>query len=616
MTSSNSIDPIIGIDLGTTNTCVAVIEGEQPVVVPTREGHNTMPSMVAKTKDGQALVGHLAKRQALTNPGRTVYGAKRLIGRRFEAPEVQSALEKLTFDCVVGPHDDIRIQLDEEECLAVPEISARILAAAKEAAEAHIGEPVERAVVTVPAYFNDNQRQATRDAGRIAGLEVVRMINEPTAAALAYGFGKSVEQKVAVYDLGGGTFDVSVLELSEGVFEVLATAGDSFLGGEDFDERIIDWLLEGFQREHGIDLSQDRMALQRLRDAAERAKIELSSTAATEIQLPFVHTSAKAGTLHIQQKFTREVFQGLVADLIQRTLDITRSALKSAGVTPKDLGAVLLVGGMTRMVRVHDAVERFFGVTPSRGVHADEAVAVGAAIQASLLAGQSRQTLLLDVTSQDLGIGVAGGLFDVVIPRDTAIPTSTTKEFTTAQDDQTLVRIVVMQGTSQRADENELLGEFLLEGLRRANRGELRIEVKFEISVDGMVSVSARDLETGHAQNLTVTASSGLTDEEIVQMSADREKNLLASVSTDAVDSIVGVAEGLLQRASGRYEQIVAGGAEAIVGKEALDKSKSALDRCRDALESGDEERIQDAIKALERIDDFLLKVSERLEGQ
>jgi molecular chaperone DnaK len=356
------------------------------------------------------------------------------------------------------------------------------------------------------------------------------------------------------------------------------------------------------------------LALQRLRDAAERAKIELSSTPSTEIQLPFVHTSELAGTLHLQEQFTREVFQGLVADLVQRTLDITRGALDSAGVTPADLDAVLLVGGMTRVTRVQDAVERFFGMTPSRGVHADEAVAVGAAIQASLLAGESRETLLLDVTSHDLGIGVAGGLFDVVIPCDTAIPTSTTKEFTTAQDDQSQVRIVVMQGKSQKANDNELLGEFLLEGLRQTNRGELRIEVKFEISVDGMVSVSARDLETGHAQNLTVTASSGLTDEEIVQMSMERDKNLLASVSTDAVDSIVGVAEGLLHRAEGRYEQILRAGGESVVGREALDKSSSALARCRDALESGDEGRIQDAVNALERIDDFLVKVAERLE--
>ena len=484
---------------------------------------------------------------------------------------------------------------------------------AKKIADQALGLDVTRAVITVPAYFNDNQRQATRDAGQIAGLEVLRIINEPTAAALAYGFKKGLNQKTVVFDLGGGTFDISILEIGQEVFEVLSTAGDSFLGGEDFDDRVIDWLAKTFEEENGVDLRKDKMSLQRLRAAAEEAKIELSEAESSEINLPFIHSSPQAGALHVQQLLTRDVFYELVDDLIRRALAICRETLEKSSLKAADLDAVILVGGMTRVPRITKAVSDFFGIAPIRGVHADEAVAAGAAIQGSLLGAGSAETLLLDVTSHDLGIGVAGGLFDIVIPSDTTIPTSATKEFTTAQDGQTQVRILVMQGRSNRADRNELLGEFLLDGLREAGRGELKIDIKFEISADGMVSVSARDQETGQSQNLTVTASSGLTDEEIREMVDRTKQNLLATVETDAVKSQRAEVEEHFQRVKSRLAGLEERGIAQLVGDEPVAKTHEALNRCRDVIDSGDTSRMHETQRALNRIDSFLEQMDARV---
>lgn len=605
-------DVVIGIDLGTTNTCVAVMESDGPRILQTREGHNTMPSVVAFVESGGELVGHLAKRQAVTNATNTVGGVKRLIGRRYQSKEVQEALSRLSFSCAEGPHGDVRVVFGDEQ-LAVPEISSKILLEAKRIAENELGYEVSRAVITVPAYFKDNQRQATRDAGQIAGLEVLRIINEPTAAALAYGFKKGLNQKTVVFDLGGGTFDISILEIGQEVFEVLSTAGDSFLGGEDFDDRIIDWLAKSFEEENGIDLREDKMSLQRLRAAAEQAKIELSEAESSEVNLPFIHSAAKVGALHVQQLLTREVFHDLVDDLIRRALAICRETMEKSGLKASELDAVILVGGMTRVPRITQAVSDFFGLPPTRGVHADEAVAAGAAIQGSLLGAGASETLLLDVTSHDLGIGVAGGLFDTVIPSDTTIPTSATKEFTTAQDGQTQVRILVMQGRSSRGDQNELLGEFLLDGLREAGRGELKIDIKFEISADGMVSVSARDQETGQSQLLTVTASSGLTDEEIREMVDRTKQNLLATVETDAVKSQRANVEERFYKVKARLAGLEERGIGELVGAEPVEKTHEALNRCRDVIDSGDTSRMDETERALNRIDSFLEQMDARV---
>ncbi|MEE8408585.1 MAG: molecular chaperone DnaK [Myxococcota bacterium] len=516
---------VIGIDLGTTNSCVAVVEQDGPRVLPSRTGQHTIPSVVAITESGKRLVGHLAKRQAITNPKNTIYAAKRLIGRRWESADVSRAIEMVSYDCVKGPHDDVRMVLAEKE-YAIPEISSMVLQEMRLVAEEHLNEPVAQAVITVPAYFNDNQRQATKDAGRIAGLDVLRIINEPTAAALAYGYGRGLEQKVAIYDLGGGTFDVSILEIGQGVFEVLSTAGDTFLGGEDFDERVIVWLVEDFKKQHGIELRQDKMALQRLRDAAEKAKIELSSIGEVDINLPFIYSRGKGEALHLQQKLTRDQLNELVADLIERTIEIVKKTVESSGMETSDIASVILVGGMTRMTKVQEAVHEFFGIPPSKGVHPDEVVACGAAIQGYLLMSGSGDTLLLDVTPHRLGIMVAGGLFDVIIEKDTTIPTTSSKVFTTVRDGQTQVRIMVLQGESSQAEENELLGEFVLDGLREASRGEVKVEVAFDISADGIVGVSAKDVETGREQAITVTASSGLTEDEIREMVAENQEFL------------------------------------------------------------------------------------------
>jgi len=603
---------VIGIDLGTTYSCVAVAEHGQAKVLAGRTGQSTMPSVVALTESGKRLVGHLAKRQAITNPLNTVYGAKRLIGRRWDSADVQRAFAILSFQCVRGPHDDVRVTLGGAT-YSVPEISSMVLQEMKVTAEKALGEEVSKAVITVPAYFNDNQRQATKDAGRIAGLDVLRIINEPTAAALAYGFEKKLEQKIAVFDLGGGTFDVSILELGTGVFEVLATAGDTFLGGEDFDERIIDWLLKAFQQENQVDLRGDKMALQRLRDAAERAKIELSSTASVDINLPFIYTTPAGQPLHLQRKLTRTELNGMVQDLVDRTITICDKALQSSKLTREDIGAVVLVGGMTRMPRVQEAVETFFGKLPSKGVHPDEAVACGAAIQGYLLASNDKSTLLLDVTPHNLGIMVQGGAFDVIIDKDTTIPTNAKKTFTTVRDKQTQVRIVVLQGELERGEQNELLGEFLLDGLREAPRGEVQVEVSFAISADGIVSVAARDIETNRAQKITVTASSGLTEDEVKAMAAENQEVLVASQASDQFEN-----ERLeVERSLREIERLLPEAKPVIAntdfGKAALQKAEQAVERARVSIEKRDRATLALCREPLERTVSLLRSVLAKL---
>ncbi|RYZ66131.1 MAG: molecular chaperone DnaK, partial [Proteobacteria bacterium] len=513
---------LVGIDLGTTNSCVAILDGNDPIVIPNRGGYRTTPSMVAITETGKRIVGHIAKRQAITNAEHTVYAAKRLIGRKWSSPQVKHAIESSSYLITEGPHNDVRIQLRGKEC-SVPEISAMVLQEMKVIAEDYLGESVSKAVITVPAYFNDNQRQATKDAGEIAGLEVIRIINEPTAAALSYGYGKRLDKTVAVYDFGGGTFDVSILEIAEnGVFRVLATAGDTFLGGEDIDARIIDRLVDDFRAQHGVDLRTDRMALQRLKDAAEKAKCELSTLRSTEINLPFILTMGQGEALHLKQVIERRTLEELAADLIERTLDICADALRDSKLSSSDVDEVLLVGGMTRMPKIQEAVGRFFGREPGKGVHPDEVVALGAAIQAAALsAGAHEDVVLLDVTPHALGIMTVGNVFEELIPANTTVPTQRAQIFTTSRDNQTAVKILVSQGGGSDASGKpayDLLGEFLLTGLRRAAKGTVEIEVTFTIDADGIVSVKARDLETGLEQSLQITAQSNLSREEIEQM--------------------------------------------------------------------------------------------------
>jgi molecular chaperone DnaK len=528
-------DPVIGIDLGTTNSVVATVQDGQPQVIPNRSGQPLTPSVVAVSKNGKRLVGNIAKRQAITNPEETVYAAKRLIGRKFSSRQIQEALEALPYHLVSGEHDDVRIRLGGKD-VSLPEISALVLSELKLDAEAALGTPVSRAVITVPAYFNDGQRQATKDAGRIAGLEVLRIVNEPTAAALAYGFGRNVSGKVAVFDLGGGTFDISVLEVGKDVFDVIATGGDTYLGGEDFDHRIIGFLVLGFAKEHGVDLRKDRMALQRLKDAAEKAKIELSSMKEAQIQLPFICTPPGGGAaLHLQQSLTRAKLEELSADLIERTIKLCEQVLGEAKVRPADLKEVILVGGMTRMPKVVERVRAFFGKEPCKGVHPEEVVALGAGIQANALVSENAQVLLLDVTPQSLGVAIAGGYVRRLIPKNTTVPTATTEVFNTSKDQQTTVKIMVLQGESGVAHQNELLGEFVLQGLRQAPRGEVEIEVTFQINAEGILAVAAKDKETGHRQSITVTASGGLTPEELARIMEEQRDYMLEAKSLEEV---------------------------------------------------------------------------------
>jgi len=513
---------VIGIDLGTTNSCVAVVDNGQPVVIPNTGGYKTTPSMFALAEDGKRLVGHLAKRQAITNARNTVYASKRLIGRRFDAPEVARATELCPYEIIEGPNQDPRIRLGDK-VFTCPEIAAIILREMKRVAQEHLGEPVREAVITVPAHFNDAQRQSTKDAGKIAGLEVLRIINEPTAAALAYGFGrKPSDETVLVYDLGGGTFDVSILEMGDGVLEVLATAGDTFLGGEDFDRRVVNHLLEQFEAGEGIDLRSEPMALQRLKDAAEKAKCDLSSTVQTEVNLPFIASDAN-GPRHLSVVLQREVLERLVVDIVDRTMETVRLCLSDAGLTAQQIDQVILVGGQSRMPLVQERVAEFFGKRPHKGVNPDEVVAIGASLQAEALLSEDKNLLLLDVTPLSLGIGTYGGHFAKLIERNTTLPVRRAHVFTTTRDNQTAVKIRVLQGESDVAEENDLLGEFILSGIREARKGEPEIEVSFDIDTNGIVSVSARDLATGREQSITVNATGTLSDEEIQRIIDDNE---------------------------------------------------------------------------------------------
>ena len=597
------MERVIGIDLGTFNSCVAVVESGTPVVIANRGGYKVTPSMVAVTEGGKRLVGHIAKRQAVTNAENTVYAAKRLIGRKWETPQVKNAIQTCPFHIVEGPHGDCRIKM-RDKVYSIPEVSAMVLQEMKMVAEDYLGEEVNKVVVTVPAYFNDNQRQATKDAGAIAGLDVIRIINEPTSAALAYGFGKNIDRTVAVFDLGGGTFDISILEIaSSGVFKVLSTAGDTFLGGEDFDQRVIDWLVEGFQHEHGIDLRQDRMALQRLKDAAEKAKCELSAVTETEVNLPFIISSARSEALHLQRLLTRATLEELTADLIDRTVQICELTLGEAGLEKDELEDIILVGGMTRMPKVQERVSKFFQRDTCKGVHPDEVVGLGASIQGAALVDDSPEMdmVLLDVTPHTLGIMVIGGYFEELIPQNTTVPTSRSKPFTTVRDNQTAVKILVLQGESRRAEDNELLGEFILTGLRRAAAGEVEVEVTFEINADGIVSVHAKDVETGKEQSITVTATSGLTEEEIDDMMVDASDFAVTRREDEATEQIRQEAETLIaeiERLFPEVESIVAG---SDFGRDAIDKAKGVVDNARTLLEHGDIAGLKDELESLGR---------------
>ncbi|MGB8295348.1 MAG: molecular chaperone DnaK [Polyangia bacterium] len=595
-------EKVIGIDLGTTNSCVAVLEGISPTVIANRGGYKTTPSVVAMSETGKRLVGHIAKRQGVTNAENTAYAVKRLIGRPWTSPAVQAVRAAVPYGLCEGPHQDVRIKL-RDQLLSPPEVSAYVLQEMRAIAEEFLGQTVSKAVVTVPAYFNDGQRQATKDAGHIAGLDVIRIINEPTAAALAYGFGRDVEGKIAVFDLGGGTFDVSLLDINNGVFEVVATAGDTFLGGEDYDKRLVDWLVQGFAKEHKVDLRSDTMALQRLKDAAEKAKCELSSVRETEINLPFIISTGKNQAYHLHRVVTRGKLEELTLDLTERTIQICRLTMEDAGIKPKDLAEVVLVGGMTRMPKVQELVAEFFAREPCKGVHPDEVVAMGAAIQGAALidAQAAPDMLLLDVTPHSLGIMVAGGYFHRLIDRNTTVPTSKSHVFTTVRDDQTSVKIVVFQGEAERAEENELLGEFVLSGLRKAPKGEVEVDVTFEISADGIVGVAAQDMETGTEQHITVTATSGLTDAEIERMTAENQEFLVSSRTEASVEKERQRIEKLLLEAETllpKVQEVLSG---TPFGQDSLDNVRLILDDARAAVERRDASALEQVSEPLAR---------------
>jgi molecular chaperone DnaK len=595
---------IIGIDLGTTNSVVAVMEGGEPVVITNPEGSRITPSVVGFTKSGERLVGQVAKRQAVTNPENTVFSIKRFMGRRFD--EVTEEMKMVPYTVVRASNGDVRVSAGGKE-YSPPEISAMILQKLKQAAEEYLGQPVSKAVITVPAYFNDAQRQATKDAGQIAGLEVMRIVNEPTAAALAYGLDKKKDETIAVYDFGGGTFDISILEVGEGVVEVKATNGDTHLGGDNLDQRIIDWIVAEFRKSDGIDLSRDRMALQRLKEAAEKAKMELSTVMESDINLPFI-TADQTGPKHLSMRLTRAKLESLVEDLLQKTVGPVKQALSDAGVQPNQIDEVVLVGGSTRIPRVQAIVKELFGKDPHKGVNPDEVVAVGAAIQAGVLAGEVKDLLLLDVTPLSLGIETLGGVMTTLIPRNTTIPTRKSEIFSTAADSQTSVEVHVLQGERQMARDNRTLGRFHLVGLPPAPRGVPQIEVTFDIDANGIVNVSAKDLGTGKEQKITITASSGLNKDEVERMvkeaasHADEDKKRREEIETrNHADQAVYGAERMLRETSDKL---------AAADKQAIE---SAVEEVKKAIEKNDTGEIK---RAMERLTQAQNKAAEVLYRQ
>ena len=582
---------IIGIDLGTTNSVVAVMEGGDPVVITNPEGGRTTPSVVAFTKSGERLVGQVAKRQAITNPENTIYSIKRFMGRRLS--EVQSEIQTVSYKVIAGPNGDARIIAQGKE-YTPPEISAMILAKMKDAAEQYLGEKVTQAVITVPAYFNDSQRQATKDAGKVAGLEVLRIVNEPTAAALAYGLDKKKDETIAVYDFGGGTFDISILEVGEGVVEVKSTNGDTHLGGDDIDKRVIDWIVEEFRKDQGIDLAKDRMALQRLKEAAEKAKMELSTVLESDINLPFI-TADATGPKHLNLKLTRGRFEQMCEEIFQRSVGPVKQALSDAGVTPDKIDEVVLVGGSTRIPRVQQIVkDLFLGKEPHKGVNPDEVVAVGAAVQAGVLGGEVKDLLLLDVTPLTLGVETLGGVLTPLIQRNTTIPTRKTEVFSTAADSQTSVEIHVLQGERQMARDNRTLGKFHLVGIPPAPRGIPQVEVTFDIDANGILNVSAKDLGTGREQKITITSSSGLSKDEVEKMTkegelhAEEDRRRKDEIEAkNRADSLVYSVEKMLKENREKISESDAKGIEA------------ALDEAKKAIQEGDPSKINSTVERL-----------------